>query len=567
MQFRDLNKGHSLPTYFLCPPLREIYSSKHLSFQLPVNNGWKRLEAVRKHRKFNPIRIVKCSASNDAYPQENLIRKQRMHSPFSPENVLYEKDPEPAYLPSQSKMIEGRIEKRQKKFKNKFLGLVRLGSVIDNAAESFFKSETRRRLCITVLLVVASRIGYFLPLPGFDRRLIPEDYLGFVSGSVEELGDLSAELKLSLFQLGISPHIFASIIMQVLCHVVPSLIKLRKEGLDGTEKIKSYIWWLSLATAFLESVVVSFMSLPYSIYSSTYRYQHVMATTFLLTVGSMITIWICEKISESGFGHGTSLIICVNILTGYSDTLYKIITRFSSGGVNWVPYIFMFLGVFIIVTMWAVIVTEGVRKVKLQYYAFKLAPIVREGNSLPEVEPYIPFNINPSGMQPVLTATYVLAIPGILARIFKSTFWGRARDMLNPTTVAAAGFKPLLYYTVNAFLIFSFNILDIANLPKEMADYIVKMGARIPHIKPGRATIEYLSKIQASTRFWGGLLLSLLATISTLMDHHFRHLNEGFSIGFTSILIIVGSIIELRRSYQAYNVMPTLAKVLRRYGV
>lgn len=104
-------------------------------------------------------------------------------------------------------------------------------------------------------------------------------------------------------------------------------------------------------------------------------------------------------------------------------------------------------------------------------------------------------------------------------------------------------------------------------MPKEIADYLNKMGARIPNIKPGKATIAYLTKIQASTRFWGGLLLSFLATMSTILDHYLRRINQGFSIGFTSVLIIVGSIIELRRSYQAYNVMPDLSKALRRYGV
>ncbi|KAF2611648.1 hypothetical protein F2Q70_00008216 [Brassica cretica] len=92
------------------------------------------------------------------------------------------------------------------------------------------------------------------------------------------------------------------------------------------------------------------------------------------------------------------------------------------------------------------------------------------------------------------------------------------------------------------------------------------MGARIPNIKPGKATIEYLTKIQASTRFWGGLLLSFLATSSSVLDHYLRSINQGFSIGFTSVLIIasVGSIIELRRSYHAYNVMPSLSKALKR---
>ncbi|XWS31592.1 hypothetical protein CRYUN_Cryun23aG0089500 [Craigia yunnanensis] len=391
-----------------------------------------------------------------------------------------------------------------KYFRNRFLNFVRLNSVLNNAAESFFKSEIRRRLFVTAVLLVISRVGYFIPLPGFDRRLIPQDYLSFASGSVDDLGDFSAELKLSFFQLGISPQIIASIIMQVLCHVVPSLMKLWKEGLDGHEKIKSYIWWISIGFAILEAIIVACYSLSYSIYAASYRVKHVMVTAFLLVCGAMTMTWICDTISESGFGQGSSLIICVGILTGYTDTLYKMLTQLSGSVVSWWLYMLAVLGVFIVVTMWAVVVTEGCRKIKLQYYGFKLASSAREDSPITEVEPYIPFNINPSGMQPVLTTTYLLTFPSILASILGSPFWEHVKEILNPGT--SIGAEPWVYYSIYAFFVFLFNIFDIANLPKEIADYLNKMGARIPNIKPGKATIEYLSKIQASTRFWGMLL-------------------------------------------------------------
>ncbi|KVH94390.1 hypothetical protein Ccrd_003541, partial [Cynara cardunculus var. scolymus] len=455
------------------------------------------------------------------------------------------------------------------KYENKFLIFVRLGSVINKAAESFFKSEIRRRLFITAALLVISRVGYFIPLPGFDRRLVPENYLSFVSGSVGmlsapvqaqiyfaqglimhgftisflfhvsliyELGELAPELKLSLFQLGISPQIGASIVMQVLCYVVPSLVKLRKEGLDANEKIKSYIWWMSLGFAILEALIISYFSLSYSIYAAnaSQRVKHVMLTTMLLVCGAMTTTWICDKISDSGFGHGSSLLICVNILTGYIETLHKMLSQLSGSAVGWGPYIFAVSGVFIVVTMWAVIVTQGCRKIKLQYYGFKLASSTREGSPVTEVEQYIPFNINPSGMQPVLTTSYLLGFPAIVAR-----------EILNPES--SLGAAPWVYYTIYAFFVFLFNIFDIANMPKEIAEYLNKMGARIPNIKPGKATVEYLAKIQASTR---GLLLSILATSSTILDHYLRKTNEGFSIGFTSVLIIIVSSIQRNAKFK-----------------
>ncbi|KAJ0261934.1 Preprotein translocase subunit SCY2 [Hirschfeldia incana] len=454
---------------------------------------------------------------------------------------------------------------RPKSFRNRFLDFVRISSVLNTAAERFFKSEIRRRLFVTAVLLVLSRVGYFIPLPGFDRRLIPQDYLSFVSGSVEELGEFGAEIKLSLFQLGLSPQIIASIIMQVLCHVLPSLVKLRKEGLDGHEKIKSYIWWLSFFFAIVEGIVVACTSLQYSVFAATAQVKHVMLTASLLVCGAMTMTWLCDTISESGFGHGSSLIICVGILTGYTETLHKMLNQISGSFTNWLPYLLGVLGIFTIVTMFAVVVTEGCRKIKLQYYGFKLASASREGSPITEVEPYIPFNINPAGMQPVLTTTYLLAFPSILASIVGSPFLLHVKEILNPESTVGA--PPWVYYSVYAFFVFLFNIFDIANLPKEIADYLNKMGARIPNIKPGKATIEYLTKIQASTRFWGGLLLSFLATSSSVLDHYLRSINQGFSIGFTSVLIIVGSIIELRRSYHAYNVMPSLSKALKRYGV
>ncbi|KAL3603638.1 hypothetical protein D5086_004497 [Populus alba] len=453
------------------------------------------------------------------------------------------------------------LQSPPKMFRNRFLNFGRMNSVINSAAESFFKSEIRRRLFVTAVLIVIGRVGYYIPLPGFDRRLIPRDYLSFVTGSVDEL-DFSTELKLSFFQLGISPQILASILMQVLCHVVPSLVKLRKEGLDGHEKIKSYIWWISLGFAIFEAIIVACYSLPYSVYAASQRVKHVMVTALLLVCGAMTMTWICDTISESGFGQGSSLIICVGILTGYTETLYKMLSQLSGSAASWWPYMFAVLGVFTIVTMWAVVVTEGCRKIKLQYYGFKLASAARDDSPITEVEPYIPFNINPSGMQPLLTTTYLLAVPSILAGILGSPFWERVKEILNPET--SIGAEPWVYYSIYALFVFLFNIFDIANLPKEIADYLNKMGARIPNVKPGKATIEYLTKIQASTRFWGGLLLSVLATTSTILDHYLRRINEGFAIGFTSVLIIVGSIIELRRSYQAYNVMPSLSKALRR---
>ncbi|KAJ8547520.1 hypothetical protein K7X08_011106 [Anisodus acutangulus] len=517
---------YNLPLNRTRIPLKLIFSEssrRHLSSQkgLILSNGRKELSSYFTHQLSRDYTSIRAASGEMLhYGQSSSVGEDEGVSPTSTKAIDFVS-----------------LQPKQKQFKNRFLNFVRMGSVIDNAAESFFKSEIRRRLFVTAILIVISRIGYFIPLPGFDRRLIPEDYLSFVSGSVDQLGDSTPELKLSLFQLGVSPQIAASILMQVLCHVLPSLVKLRKEGLDGHEKIKSYIWWISLGFAILEGLILSCYSLPYSIYAASHRVKHVLMTTSLLVSGAMTMSWICDKITESGFGQGSTLIICVGILTGYTDTLQKMLTQIAGSSGSWWPYVLAVLGVFTVVTMWAVVVSEGCRKVKLQYYGFKVASAARENSPVPEVEPYIPFNINPAGMQPILVTSYLLALPGILASLLGSRFWEHVRNILNPDT--SHGADPWVYYTVYAFFVFLFNIFDIANMPKEIADYLNKIGARIPSIKPGKATIAYLTKIQASTRFWGGLLLSVLATTSTILDHYLRRINEGYAIGLTSVLIIV----------------------------
>ncbi|KAE9463967.1 hypothetical protein C3L33_04098, partial [Rhododendron williamsianum] len=430
-----------------------------------------------------------------------------------------------AFLPSSHDIDNAdTFQSKPRRFKNRFLNILLAGSLLNNAAESFFKSEIRRRLFVTAVLIVISRVGYFIPLPGFDRRLIPRTTLPlFRDLLVSELGDFTGELKLSLFQLGISPQIGASILMN-------------GEACDG-DKFSFGVWCHDYDMYLRQN-------------NRIWIWSRIVADYMCGDID-----WLHEYIAQYGIS-AHSVVSSVYHIAG--SAVYK-----------W-PYILAILGVFTVVTMWAVVVAEGYRKIKLQYYGFKLASATRKESPVTEVEPYIPFNINPSGMQPVLTTSYLLAFPGILARWLHValspwfTFWEHVKEILNPET--SLGAEPWVYYSIYAFFIFLFNIVDIANTPKEIADYLNKMGARVPNIKPGKATIKYLTKIQASTRFWGGLLLCFLATSSSILDHCLRRINEGFAIGFTSVLIIVGSIIELKRSYQAYNVTPSLSKVLRRYG-
>ncbi|MCO5571150.1 hypothetical protein L7F22_024884 [Adiantum nelumboides] len=469
--------------------------------------------------------LTESTLSTEQSYQENDAWKFSEASTSNREDSLVE-----ANFLSQSK------QSGKKHFKNRFLLLAKLGTTIRRKLESFFKSEIRQRALVTVLMLIAMRAGHFIPLPGYDRRFMPGDYLSYPSGAGEGVADLGSEMRLSLFQLGIGPYIGASIIMQVLCYIVPQLIRLRKEGSEGVKRIKQFTERLAFALAVVQASIISMQSISYSVYAAESRLKYFVTSVSLMSLGASLINWICNQITESGFGQGPSLFICVNILTGYADSLYKVISGLIYGGGSWGPTVFALFGFSLCFTVCAVLTSAGQRRVKLQYYHFGLAPTAGASRLTTEVEPYIPFNINPTGMQPLLATTILMSLPGFFARIYKNKFWISLKDAFTP-----GASNPLCYYTITVCFIFLFNILDLGNIPVEVNQYLMKIGARIPGIKPGHQTVEYLTKVQASTRFWGGFWLSLLVISSTLVDNQFRHLHHGDSIGFTSMLIIVYS--------------------------
>ncbi|GBG77926.1 hypothetical protein CBR_g25857 [Chara braunii] len=459
---------------------------------------------------------------------------------------------------------------QREEYINFFLQLARARTLFSDALQAFFRSELRRRAFVTVALIVLSRVGHFIPVPGFDRRLMPRDFLDVVSGVVEEFGDLNSSLVLNIFQLGMSPYIMSSIVMQVLCLVVPYFVRARKEGLDGQDTIKWYTGMIAIGIAVVQSLVVAGMSVQFSLYAQSRRFLYFLVTCSYLTLGAWLLHKISDHITLAGFGSGSSVIISISILRGYADSLSVLARNMQqNGGITEGSSFLLFLLFFLLMTAGAVFVIEGRRKVPMVYFQGegrsrgRFSPSsMRSVVADSESEAYIPFNINPEGMQPVLLATYLLSVPGLIASATRNPSAILVRDALNPLKGG-----PWLYYSCSFLLIFVMNQLDFMDLPKEMAEYLTKIGARVPGVRPGVATIKHLGFVHASARFWGGLLLALLTTVSGLVDQRYRAKYPGLTIGFTSMLIIVGSIIQTKRAVVAYQQMPKLQKVLRKYRV
>ncbi|KAH7298708.1 hypothetical protein KP509_25G055200 [Ceratopteris richardii] len=202
----------------------------------------------------------------------------------------------------------------RKGYKNRFLVLAKLSTTIKKHLELFFKSEIRQRALMTILMLIAIRAGQFIPLPGYDRRFMPGDYLAYPSAAGEGISDAGSEMRLSLFQLGIGPYMGASIIMQVLCYIIPQLVQLRKEGSEGVKRIKQYTERLAFAIAVVQAFIISIQSLPYSVYGAESRSKFLLTSTSLLSLGAVLINWICNQITDSGFGNSSACPVCVKAI-------------------------------------------------------------------------------------------------------------------------------------------------------------------------------------------------------------------------------------------------------------
>ena len=433
----------------------------------------------------------------------------------------------------------------------------RVLQMVQKPVRELLANDLWRRILITLGLVAITRLGHFLPLPGFDRRFLPPGFLSPVTGVLDGLGDMSSEVSLNVMQLGISPYIGASIITQVACVFVPWFVRQRKEegaaGMDAINRVTKYI---ALGIALLQSAYLALVCSPFTVMTRFYF----LTTTLLLTAGSMIVMFIAEAITEHGIGNGTTIIICLSILAGYASAMDVMVQKIMMRSVP-VSYLVGTLAFFVTMTLGGIFVTETMRKVPISYFQIeggRRTPASLHG----EQTKYIPFKINPTGMQPVLVAAYALDFPRWIAQLTGSTVLQNFSRVLDPTIPALPGANPVLYYIVYFMVVFGSTFIDLESTPKEASEYLMKVGARVKGVRPGFQTVEFFRRVRTSTRFWGGILLGILATVSAVFDSYMRNL-VGSYIGCTSLLIVVGMIISTKRQIQAYHQLPVLDRILQ----
>jgi preprotein translocase subunit SecY len=406
-------------------------------------------------------------------------------------------------------------------------------------------TELRQRLFFLLGALVVYRIGTFIAVPGIDpvavARLFQQQE-GTILGLVNMFSG-GALSRLSIFAMGVMPYISASIIIQMMAVVVPSLAALKKEGESGRRKLTDYTRWFTVALAFFQGfgAATAFQNQGVAINPG---FGFVVIGTFSLTAGTMFLMWLGEQITERGIGNGISMIILCGIVAGLPAAVGSTLTQVQSGEMN--PA-FFFLLILVIggVTAFVTFVERGQRRIPVNYAKRQVGRRVFAGQTS-----HLPFKLNMSGVIPPIFASSLLLFPATLASFFATSGQGWVQTSLQNLSAALGYGQPLhmvLYASLIIFFCFFYTALVFNS--RETAENLKKGGAFIPGIRPGQQTAEYIDKVLTRLTVWGALYVTAVCLLPEILMAYGR---VPFYFGGTSLLIIVVVVMDFMAQLQAH---------------
>ncbi len=446
-----------------------------------------------------------------------------------------------------------------------------MNKIFEAFANVFRIPDLRKRVLFTLGLLAVYRLGSHIPTPGINLARWEEFFSKNLSGmfgffDVFAGGNVR---HFTIFALGIMPYITASIILQLLTVVVPTLEKLQKEGEIGRRKITQWTRYLTVMLAIMQSfgIAVGLQSSSGNIVLHP-GFGFVAMTILSLTTGTAFIMWLGEQITERGIGNGMSLIIFAGIVIGLPNAIQNIYVHvFETRDWNALT-LFVLLALMIAVVAFIVLVERGERRIPVQYAKRVVGRRVMGGQST-----HMPLKVNAGGVIPVIFASSILAFPQTVANfpLVKNTPW------ISSTLGSIRHSEPLyMLLFVAGIIFFCFFYVSIIFNPNEAADNMRKYGGFIPGIRPGRNTADYMNNILTKITVVGGLYLSVLCIIPDIMisgihlqhlplvgnfiDTYFpRFLLEGLGINFyfggTSLLIVVGVAMDTINQIEAQLIM------------
>ncbi len=403
--------------------------------------------------------------------------------------------------------------------------------------------DLKRRLIFLLGALIVYRIGAHIPVPGIDPTELAKFFQSQQGGILGMLNMFSggALSRFSLFALGITPYISASIIMQLLTVVSPQLEAIKKEGESGRRKITQYTRYgtLLLGTFQALGISVALESQPGLVFDPGFMFR--ITTVICLMTGTMFLMWLGEQITERGLGNGISIIIFAGIAAGLPRALGNLFELVNTGAMS-IPTVIIICLVAVAVTAFVVFVERGQRKILVNYAKRQVGNKVYGGQSS-----HLPLKLNMSGVIPPIFASSIILLPATIASWFSS---GDSMRWLKDVAAALSPGQPiyvLLYAAAIIFFCFFYTALVFNS--KETADNLKKSGAFVPGIRPGDQTARYIDKILMRLTLAGAFYITLVCLLPEFLV---LWKNVPFYFGGTSLLIIVVVTMDFMSQVQAY---------------
>jgi len=408
---------------------------------------------------------------------------------------------------------------------------------------AFSVADIRKKLAFTAAMLLLYRAGAYIPAPGVNVDAVKEisgnfggsGVLGFLN--LFSGGSLS---RLSLFALGIMPYITASIILQLLTVVLPSLERLQKEGEVGQQKITQYTRYLTVGLAFVQSLGYVFLFRSFGEESGanvvgTLTFPKTMLIVICLTAGCTLLMWLGELITQRGIGNGISLMIFASI----ASSIPSGITKWWDNPDQVFVVLMPFIALAVIVAI--VFVQEGQRRIPVQYAKRVVGRKMTSGGST-----YLPLRVNMAGVIPVIFAASIMAFPPTIGQLLNTP------AALDFATFFSPNSWPYVLGEIFFIIVFTYFYTAVTFNPVDQADNLKKYGGFIPGVRPGRPTAEYLDRILSRLTFPGALYLGAVAALPTIL---ISQTSANFYFGGTSILIVIGVALDTVKQLEAQLMM------------
>jgi len=406
--------------------------------------------------------------------------------------------------------------------------------------------ELRNKILFILVIFVIFRLTASIPVPGIDAERLKSFFESNQLFGLLNLFTGGAMKNLSIAMLGLGPYITAVIIMQLLTMIFPRLEALYKEeGEAGRQKFNQYGRILTVPLAALQAYSMIMLFKSQQIFGALSVFQ-LVTTISVITAGTLFLMWLGELISEKGIGNGVSLLIFAGIVASFPNSFRQTLVNWDSASI---PSYIGFLAIAVIVIVGVVIITEGRRNIPVSY-----AKRVRGNKIYGGVSTYLPMNVNPAGVMPIIFALSFILLPGMIG-----SFLANAQ---NHWVATVARFLRDLFqsgqltYGIIYFLlvvIFTYFYTAVTFDPKNISENLQKMGGFIPGIRPGPPTTQFLNFILNRVLLIGAIFLGVIAVAPTIVQAATGV--TTFQIGGTSILIVVSVILETLRQIESQLTM------------